>query len=222
MDETVWHLIRDERVSLARVLDPVPADRWGTPSLCAEWSVHDVLAHLVMTPAGEPHPWAMTRALVSARGHLWRAGRDIAVSYARREPQELVAALRDTADARTKPVFVVGQNILLDLVVHGQDIAVPLGLRRPVPDAAALATLERIWAMGWPFHARRRLAGVHLTCLRETGTDPLWQVGSGPSVSGSAGDLALLMTGRTSASLPRLTGPGVRTIADRLLPAGIR
>jgi uncharacterized protein (TIGR03083 family) len=222
MDETVWHLIRDERLSLARMLAPLPAARWSTPSLCAEWSVHDVLAHLVMTPAGEPRPWAMARALVGARGHLWTAGRDIAVSYARRDPQELVAALRETADARTKPVFVVDQNILLDLVVHGQDIAVPLGLCRPVPDAAAVVALERVWAMGWPFHARRRLAGVHLTCLRDTGAGCLWQVGSGPDVSGSAGDLALLMTGRTRAALPRLTGPGVRTIADRLLPAGVR
>src|SRR4051794_13303691 len=113
MDETVWDLIRDERLSLARMLDGLPGVRWSTPSLCTEWSVQDVLAHLVMTPAGEPHPWVMTRAFVGARGHLWRAGRDLAVSYARRDPQELLAALRETADARTKPMFVVSRNILL-------------------------------------------------------------------------------------------------------------
>jgi uncharacterized protein (TIGR03083 family) len=216
MDETVWDLIRDERLSLGAMLDGLPDVQWVTPSLCEEWSVKHVLAHLVMTPAGEPHLWAMTRALAGARGHLWRAGRDIAVSYARRDPVELVAALRETADARTKPMFVVSENILLDLVVHGQDIAVPLGVHRPVPDAAALVTLERIWAMGWPFHARRRLTGVHMQCHADTGTDLVWEAGSGPCVRGSAGDLALLMTGRTTAALPRLSGPGVQTIADRL------
>src|SRR3954454_3487789 len=134
MDENTWRLVRRERLSLARMLDQVSDEQWTTPSLCSEWSVHHVLAHLVMTPAGEPHVWAMTQALWRAHGHLWEAGRDIAVSYASRSPQELVASLRETADARTKPVFALSQNILLDVVVHGQDIAVPLGLHRPVPD----------------------------------------------------------------------------------------
>jgi|tagenome__1003787_1003787.scaffolds.fasta_scaffold20816034_2 uncharacterized protein (TIGR03083 family) len=220
MDATVWQLIRNERLSLAQLLDQAPDVRWTTPSLCAEWSVHHVLAHLVMTPAGEPHVRDMAKALARARGHLWGAGRDVAVTYASRDPRALVASLRATADARTKPVFVVSRNVLLDLVVHGQDIAVPLGLRRPVPDDAAVLTLQRIWAMGWPFHARRRLAGVHLQCHGNTAADLVWEAGSGPLVSGSAGELALLMTGRTGAALPELTGPGVAIIADRLHAAG--
>jgi hypothetical protein len=56
--------------------------------------------------------------------------------------------------------------------------------------------------MGWPFHARRRLRGVHLTC-------PDWEAGDGPEVRGSAAALALLMTGRATAALPMLDGPGV-------------
>jgi uncharacterized protein (TIGR03083 family) len=220
VQETVWHLIRDERLSLSELLAWVPEEQWTTPSLCAEWSVHHVLAHLVMTPAREPHVWAMVNALVRARGHLWEAGRDVAVAYASRSPRELVAALREAADARTKPVFVVSENILLDLVVHGQDIAVPLGLRRPVPDAAAVLSLERIWGMGWPFHARRRLAGVHLQCCGEAATNVVWEAGSGPPLRGTCGDLALLMTGRTRAALPRLAGAGVELISERLDAAG--
>ena len=191
MQETVWHLIRDERLSLAEMLDRAADVQWTTPSLCAQWSVHHVLAHLVMTPAGEPHVSAMAKALVRAHGRLWEAGRNVAVTYASRNPQALLAALRETADARTKPVFVVDQNILLDLVVHGQDIAVPLGLRRPVPDDAAVISLDRIWRMGWPFHARRRLAGVHVQCCGDTATQVVWEAGSGPLVRGSCGDLAL-------------------------------
>jgi uncharacterized protein (TIGR03083 family) len=182
--------------------------------------VHHVLAHLVMTPAREPHVSDMAKALVRARGHLWRAGRDVAVAYATRSPRELVASLREAADVRTKPVFVVSENILLDLVVHGQDIAVPLGLPRPVPDDAAVRSLQRVWRMGWPFYARRRLAGVHLQCLGDSATTPVWNAGSGPVVRGSAGELLLLMTGRTRAALPRLAGPGVDLVADRLQQAG--
>lgn len=31
MDDTVWHLIRDERQSLARTLEPLSAEQWATP-----------------------------------------------------------------------------------------------------------------------------------------------------------------------------------------------
>jgi uncharacterized protein (TIGR03083 family) len=216
MDDTVWHLIRDERLSLGRMLDRMSEAQWATPSLCAGWSVRDVLAHLVMTPMGEPHPWTMAKALVRSRAHLWEAGRDIAVAYACRDPQELVSRLRETAEARTKPVFVYSPNILLDLVVHGQDIAAPLVSHRPVRDDVAVLTLDRVWAMGWPFHARRRLAAVHLQCHSDNASDPVWEAGSGALICGSAGDLALLMTGRSGAALPRLAGPGVAMIADRL------
>lgn len=173
-----------------------------------------------MTPAGEPRAWPITKALVKARGHLWTAGRDVAVAYARRTPEELLATMCDLAEARSKPVFVASQNILLDLVVHGQDIAVPLGLERSVPTAAGRHTLERIWAMGWPFRARRRLDGVHLQYQSDPDSDVIWEAGSGPQVYGSAGDLALLMTGRTVAALPRLHGPGVEILASRLHPTG--
>lgn len=110
-------------------------------------------------------------------------------------------------------MFVLADNILLDLVVHGQDIAVPLGLVRAVPPRAAEATLRRIWAMGWPFHARRRLGTFSLRA-----EDCDWSVGVGPDVTGTSADLLLLATGRTTTALERLHGPGVDVI--RMLEAG--
>lgn len=214
MDSTVWDLIRDERASLADAASRFTDEQWATPSLCAEWTVRDVLAHVVMTPVGEPRVWPMAKAMVAARGRLWTAGRDVAREYARRPPDELVTSLRRLAGSRRKPVFVDDANILLDLVVHGQDIAVPLGVIRPVPAAAGRLALQRAWSMGWPFHARRRLSGVRLRC--EDGAAVLWQAGEGPEVSGSAAALALLMTGRTAAALPMLHGPGVAALTGRL------
>ena len=58
------------------------------------------------------------------------------------------------------PAVTNAKNILLDAIVHGQDIAVPLGIERPVPVDAAVAGFERTWSMGWPFHARKRLRGL--------------------------------------------------------------
>jgi uncharacterized protein (TIGR03083 family) len=215
MDAATWDLIRTERLTLADLLEGLDDEQWQTRSLCTEWSVQDVAAHLLMTPAGQPRPWAMAKALARARGHLWTAGRDVAIAYGRRPRAELVSGLRAHAASRTKPVFVADANILLDLLVHGQDIAVPLGVDREVPPAAGRAALERIWSMGWPFHARRRLEGVRL-CAE----DGSWQAGDGPEVRGPAAGLLLLTTGRTAAALPLLDGPGLPVLHCRLAPTG--
>lgn len=194
MDAAAWSLIETERLTLADLLEPLTPQHWSAPSLCAEWWVCDVAAHLAMTPAGAPSAGTMIAALAANRGRLWSAGRDVAIAYAERPTAELVAILRGNAASRTRPVFVMADNILLDFVVHGQDIAVPLQIARPVPSAAGQLSLIRLWSMGWPFHARRRLANV-----RVSATDCDWSAGRGPDLTGTAAELLLLMTGRDSA-----------------------
>lgn len=207
MDDTTWGLIATERRTLADLLSALTPEQWETTSLCTEWRVRDVAAHLVMTPAGVPPVTTLLRALVANRGRLWSAGRDVVVAYPA-QPDELVTDLRRLATARTKPVFVMAENILPDLVIHGQDIAVPLGLDRPVPPAAGRAALDRIWGMGWPFQVRRRFAGLALRA-----EDCGWSAGQGPEICGSTAHLLLEMTGRTGAG--DLRGPGVEVLRQR-------
>jgi hypothetical protein len=54
------------------------------------------------------------------------------------------------------------RNILFDIQVHAQDIAIPLGRDYPMQPEAARAGPDRVWTMAWPFWARRRLRGVRL------------------------------------------------------------
>lgn len=96
----------------------------------------------------------------------------------------------------------------MDIVVHGQDMALPLRRDLPVPPAAARNALERAWSMGWPFHARRKLAGYRLAA-----TDSDWAAGDGPTIAGPTMALLLLATGRINAALPLLDGPGVPQLA---------
>jgi uncharacterized protein (TIGR03083 family) len=206
----MWHLIEAERRSLADLLEDLTPQQWEAPSLCTEWRVRDVAAHVAMTPAGAPNTRTMVVALARTRGHLWAAGRDVAIAYADRAYTQLVGELRRGAAARSKPVFVVADNILPDLVVHGQDIAVPLGLHRAVPPAAGRVALQRLWTMGWPFHARRRLAGLSLRA-----TDADWSAGDGAELRGTAADLLLLISGRTAAVADRLQGPGAALLRPR-------
>lgn len=96
---------------------------------------------------------------------------------------------------------MISRHALLDVLVHGQDISVPLGIGREMPAAAAVAAFERVWSMGRPFHARRRCAGVRLVA-----TDADVAVGAGPVVEAALRDL-LLTAGPVSAAAPRRRGP---------------
>src|SRR5213080_4684460 len=59
----------------------------------------------------------------------------------------------------------------------GQDIAIPLGIRQDMPLDAALAGIERVWTMGWPFGVKRPLKK-----FRFIATDVDWAAGNGPEV----------------------------------------
>ena len=104
------------------------------------------------------------------------------------------------------------RNIGFDVLVHGQDIAIPLGRDHPMPAEAARAGADRVWTMGWPFWARRRLRGVRLLA-----TDTDWSAGVGVELQGPIKMLLLLLTGRTTAALPHLSGPGTRIIRERFV-----
>jgi hypothetical protein len=47
--EDVWSMVHAERVALVDDLGSLDAARWDEPSLGGEWTVHDVVAHLVDT-----------------------------------------------------------------------------------------------------------------------------------------------------------------------------
>ena len=98
---------------------------------------------------------------------------------------------------------------LMDIVIHSQDVARPLGLPYASPPevvAASLAYVAQNKFMGGP----RRLAGV-----RAVSTDTGWSLGEGPEVHGPDIDLLLAVAGRPAA-LDALSGPGVQRLASQL------
>jgi len=200
-EETSWMVIAEQRLALADLLDGLTSDEWERPSLCAGWRIRDVAAHVAMAPQ-PPGPAVMLGAVVRARGSFDRLNHDLAVRHAACPPGEIVAELRRHAASRRLPAVTNYRNIVADVLVHSQDIAVPLGRDLPLPTAAARAAADRVWGMGWPFWARRRLRGVRLTA-----TDTEWSVGTGEEVTGPITALLLLLTGRTAAARPHLAGP---------------
>jgi uncharacterized protein (TIGR03083 family) len=203
--DAVWAAIDHERLELADLLDDLAPAEWEQPSLCAGWRVRDVAAHLALAQTGAGRA---ALDLLRARGSLQRMIHDSAVRHAELPTRRLVEGIRGMAGARRTAPGVTPLEPLLDALVHGQDIAVPLGRSRAMPIDAAATAATRVWDMPWPmsttFAPRRRLAGLRLVA-----TDVDWAVGEGERVEGPIQALLMVLTGRTPAVRDRLAGAGV-------------
>jgi uncharacterized protein (TIGR03083 family) len=205
MDDGYWSAVRSVRLGVADLLESLPAEDWDAPSLCREWRIRDVAGHLALVPTLST--WDLVAAAPHAGFNPHRSNTHRAIRCGSREREEILADLRAHAGDRRNAKVLDGRDSLFDVIVHSQDIAVPAGRDFAVPADYTSRGLQRVWDMGWPFHARRRLN--HVT-LRATDTE--WTVGAGPEVAGTALDLLLLLTGRTATSLRRLEGAGVATL----------
>lgn len=203
-----WAVIAEQRRVLADLLATLDAPSWERPSLCSDWRVRDVAAHVALTPQS-PGVGRIVVLGLRAGGDFQALNRDMAVAHADRPPARLVTELRELAGSRRKPAITTLDNLLFDTLVHVQDIAVPLGLDVAMPPSAAREGAERVWRMGWPFWARRRLRGLRLRA-----TDLDWSVGAGAEVRGPIRALLLLLTGRTAVARPHLDGPGVERLGS--------
>jgi uncharacterized protein (TIGR03083 family) len=207
--DTLWAVVDRERSELAELFAGLSEREWQTPSLCAGWRVRDVAAHLALAHTG---PGRAAADLVRAGGSFDRMIRDSARRRAATASRDRIAAeIRALCGSRRTAPGVSPLEPLLDVLVHGQDVAIPLGLTRTMPLEAARAAATRVWTMPWPmsrtFRARDRLRGLEVRA-----TDTEWSVGDGRPVEGPMEALLLLLTGRTAAAVGRLSGDGVRLL----------
>lgn len=203
--DTLWEHTDRQRERVADLLDGLDTDAWETSSLCTGWRVRDVAAHLTLAQLGA---WPATVALVRARGSFDRMVHDTAVRAARRPPTTYAGAIRGMVGSRRRAPGVSAVEPLTDAMVHTLDVAVPLGVEVRLPTDAAAVSAGRCYDLSWPFHVRRRLAGVRLRA-----TDADFERGEGREVVGPVQDLLLLVTGRTEAALPGLRGDGVTLLS---------
>lgn len=200
--------VRAERLSLCDLPEGLDDSEWAAQSMCSAWTVRDVAAHLTTTTR-ETVP-SVVKAAIKARGSFDRMTVDVAGERAATfTTDELVAQLRESAGSSRRMPGISPMDPLMDLLIHGQDIARPLGRRyvmRPEVAAPSLAYVAGNRFLGGP----QRLAGLELIA-----TDVPWASGKGPRVQGTAEDLLLVAAGR-AAGLAHLTGPGVEILVERL------
>lgn len=211
--DAAWAIIGAERRSLADLLEGLDPVALATPSLCDAWTVLGVGAHLTLSPLSRPSD--VLSAFWLARGRFDRAVALATESVIDHPVEQVVHDLRRTSTMRTHPFGTTYREPLTDALVHGQDIAVPLGLEREMPMVAAAFAARRVWTAIFPFFPQRRLSGLELVA-----DDSDLRVGRGAPVRGRTQDLLLLLTGRY-ALVDRLTGEGMDLLRARA-PAGTR
>lgn len=214
--DVVWRNIERERIGLADLLETLSPDQWEAPSWCAGWRVRDVAAHVTLTTRARPLDALV--GLMRARGDFNRFVADDARNRSDRPTDQLVSELRAAAPSRHHPPGTRAEDPLVDVLVHTQDIARPLGIQRSMPAEAAVAAADRVWSMSFPFHARRLAAGVELSA-----TDAGWRRGGkgDPAFAGTIADLLLLLTGRPVPA-ERFSGAGVVAVMARATQTGRR
>jgi uncharacterized protein (TIGR03083 family) len=186
--DTIWQHIDSERAWMADTLEGLSPEQWDRPSLCVGWTVRDVGAHLSMAQAG----------IGELVGPMLRKGfrYDATIKYAAvrnpRTHEEIVATIRGFLGSRRKAPMITDLEPLIDVLVHNQDIAVPLGLEHAMPPAAAAAAADRVLSTPWPLRRWKASSGVRLVA-----TDTDWSWGSGQVVESTMQEHLLLLTGRT-------------------------
>jgi uncharacterized protein (TIGR03083 family) len=206
MASDIWPVIHAERAALAADLSDLTVAQWGTPSLCQGWTVHQVLGHVVST-AVMSAPRFLGGMISSGFSFGKFADRGVATQTAG-GPAATLDALQEHLHDTTSPPGPK-DTWVGEILVHGEDIRRPLGLKRDYPAAAVLRVLDFYKGSNAIIGTKKRIAGVQLKA-----TDADWSHGAGPVAEGPAMSLLLAGAGRTAA-LDDLSGPGVEILRGR-------
>ncbi|PUA81236.1 maleylpyruvate isomerase family mycothiol-dependent enzyme [Nocardioides currus] len=201
-----WSLVHAERAALVEDLAGLDETQWGRQSLCGEWTVREVAAHLVNN--ARTTRLGIVREMVRARFDFDRQNANGVARELGDSPAETLDRLRKVVGRTDTPPAPLDSR-LVEEVVHGEDIRRPLGITHSYAPEAVTRSLayqaRTSVAMGG---GRQRIAGVRLVA-----TDADVAIGDGPEVSGPALSLLLATSGRTVA-LDDLAGPGLATLRD--------
>jgi uncharacterized protein (TIGR03083 family) len=202
-----WPLIRAERVALIADLEPLTDAQWSTPSLCADWTVRDVLAHITTTAKMTP-PKFLGR--LAGSGFRFNAFNAKGVQEEQgATPADALAEFKAQLDRTTSPPGPI-DAMVAEIVIHSEDIRRPLGISHTYQPEALTLVANFVTKGNLLLGGKRRATGLALTA-----TDVDWSYGAGPAVTGPLPSIILALTGRRAA-LSDLSGDGVATLTGRI------
>lgn len=204
-----WDMIADQRRQLVAILQGLHAEQWQTPSLCAGWTVRDVVGHLAT-----PLVLGMGRIVLRLLRHgfnLDTAFLHAAQELAQRPTAALIGVLQANVETRWAPPVLGPAAPLTDILMHTLDICHPLHIPHAIaPDKLQCALGFLLSRTSRAFTRPAWRAGLRLVA-----DDLDWSCGAGPEVYGQAQHLMMVLGGRR-ALLEQLTGPGVPQLRAQL------
>lgn len=197
----------DERRAIRRLLGELTPDQWHQQSLCGEWTVAELVAHLIA--------WDDLLLYRSRREHLTallRFAKLYATSFASMNavnrkldakvrgltPPSLMERFGADTGSDLKWLFD-GTNPaghLAEYVIHHQDIRRPLNLPRDVPPDRLFAALQGVTQLP----GVRGPAWRKLLQRRWNATDVDWARGRGAVVSAPGEEILMTLAGRSGRS----------------------
>jgi uncharacterized protein (TIGR03083 family) len=207
MPANPWPIIHAERQALVRDVESLSEQQWSTQSLCTGWSVRDVLAHMTATAKMTP-PRFFGKFVGSGFRFNAMTAKDVAAERGSSAPDAL-ERFKQQLGATTHPPGPI-EAMVGEVVVHGEDIRRPLGIRHKYSDEALTTTADFYRKSNLLIGAKRRAEGL---TLRATDVD--WSAGSGPVVTGPLASIIIAITGRRE-GLADLSGEGLATLTSRV------
>lgn len=205
--DQLWTMVHAERAALATDLETLTAEQWRHPTLCGEWNVEEVVAHL--TAVASVGQWRWFRSILAAGFRPAVHNRRRLAEHRGTIPAETLDRFRAVRDSTVAPSSDTAAY-LGEVLVHAQDIRQPLGIERE-PQVEALTPVAEFYAgRNFTVPSRSTAAGLRLQA-----DDGPFAAGSGPEITGSTLALVMAMAGR-GAYVERLDGPGVQTLRARL------
>ena len=202
----IWPTIQAERKALASDLEALDQDQWAQTSLCTQWTVRDVVAHMTATAKITP-PAFFGKMLTSGFSLSTLQGKDIAVERGD-SPADALARFEAIESSRKHPPGPA-DTWLGETIVHAEDIRRALGTGHEYPADAVVHVADFYKNSNLILGTKRRIEGLTLQA-----TDTNWSHGTGPSVSGPMIALVMAMTGRKAVA-GELSGDGVATLQAR-------
>jgi uncharacterized protein (TIGR03083 family) len=225
MSSTKREMLRAERADFREFVATLTSEEWAAPSLCAGWTVRDVVVHLTGTTTTSVRMMLRNGPgmVTNFRGVIDRGNADRISESADLSREEVLAAY-DASMRVERPydrlddmpwfgkiyIQYTPVQALADTVIHHQDIRRPLGYPRAIPPERIEASLQRVIASRWVFGGSGRAKGLRLEAH-----DVDFAHGKGPRVGGTGEALLLALSGRPAA-LDDLDGDGLATLRARV------
>jgi uncharacterized protein (TIGR03083 family) len=195
-DPQTW--VAPTYAGLADLLAAAPDETWDVPSLCENWQVRHVVAHVTMPVRLTPEQFGAEMA--AAGGDFGVLSDTVAERDSTLPLADQLGALRSPRLHAWQPPGGGAAGALSHAVIHSLDVTVALD-RPPVAPAEAVAAVrDQLAGSGGAWF------GVDLSGVRLEADDADWSWGSGEAVRADSGRLVALLSGRTlpdGRALPR-------------------